>query len=224
MGSLIKLVKVWKSYRMGEISVDALRGADLIINKGDLVAIMGPSGSGKSTLINMIGCLDVPSKGNVFLEGQDISKLPESKLAQIRGQKIGFIFQQFNLIPNLTAKENVMLPMLFQGKSFEFRKKRAEELLDLVGLTDRSYHKPNELSGGEQQRVAIARSLINDPDVVLADEPTGNLDSKTGKHVMELLLKLHRDGKKTIIIVTHDKKLSTYAEKIVKILDGKVYK
>ena len=224
MKSLIKLVKVWKSYRIGKITVDALRGADLIINNGDLVAIMGPSGSGKSTLINMIGCLDVPSKGSVFLEGQDISKLSESRLAQIRGQKIGFIFQQFNLIPDLTAKENVMLPMLFQGKSFELRKKKAEELLELVGLTDRSNHKPNELSGGEQQRVAIARSLINDPDVVLADEPTGNLDSKTGKHVMGLLLKLHQHEKKTIIIVTHDKKLAMYAEKIVRILDGKVYK
>ena len=224
MKSLIKLIKVWKSYKIGEMTVDALRGADLIINKGDLVAIMGPSGSGKSTLINMVGCLDIPTKGKVFLEGQDISKLSESKLAQIRGQKIGFIFQQFNLIPNLTAKENVMLPMLFQGKDFETRLKRANELLELVGLTDRASHKPNELSGGEQQRVAIARALINNPDVVLADEPTGNLDSKTGKHVMELLLKLHKHEKKTIIIVTHDKNLAKYAKRIVRILDGKVYK
>ena len=224
MKSLIKLINVWKTYRIGEITVDALRGADLIINQGDLVAIMGPSGSGKSTLINMVGCLDIPTKGKVFLEGQDISKLSESRLAQIRGQKIGFIFQQFNLIPNLTAKENVMLPMLFQGESFDTRIARAEELLELIGLTDRADHKPTELSGGEQQRVAIARSLVNNPDVVLADEPTGNLDSKTGKHVMELLLKLHKHEKKTIIIVTHDKNLSKYAKRTVRILDGKVYK
>jgi len=224
MKSLIKLSGVWKSYTIGEFMVDALRGADLIINKGNWVCIMGPSGSGKSTLINMIGCLDIPTRGKVFLEGQDISKLSESKLAQIRGKKIGFIFQQFNLIPNLTAKENIMLPMLFQGANFETRKAKADKLLELVGLSDRSAHKPTELSGGEQQRVAIARSLINNPDVILADEPTGNLDSKTGKLVMELLLKLHKDEKKTIIMVTHDKKLAMYSEKIVKILDGKVYK
>ena len=224
MKSLIKLVGVWKTYRVGEVDVNALRGAEVTINKGDFVAIMGPSGSGKSTLVNMIGCLDVPTKGKVLLEGHDIAKYSESELAQVRGKKIGFIFQQFNLISNLTAKENIMLPMVFQEVNFEKRQERADELLKLVDLTDRASHKPTEMSGGEQQRVAVARSLVNDPDVILADEPTGNLDSKMGRQIIDLLLKLHRENKKTIIMVTHDNKLSKYAKHLIKILDGKVYK
>ena len=174
---------------------------------------MGPSGSGKSTAVNMIGCLDVPTKGRVMLEDHDISMLSESDLAQIRGKKIGFIFQQFNLVPTLTAAENVMLPMIFQGIPEDLRKKKASELLNLVELKERMHHRPSELSGGQQQRVAIARSLANNPEVILADEPTGNLDSKTGANVLDFLEKLHRDEKKTIVMVTHDVNLSRVAER-----------
>jgi putative ABC transport system ATP-binding protein len=222
MDSVIKLEDVWKIYRMGEVEVPALRGLNLDIRQGEFVAIMGPSGSGKSTAMNMIGCLDVPTRGSVFLEGQDISRLHESDLAQIRGRIIGFIFQTFNLMPGLTALENVMLPMTFQDVPRYEREKRAEELLNLMGLGDRLNHKPTELSGGQQQRVAIARSLANDPDVILADEPTGNLDSKTGEEVMEMLSDLHKEEKKVIIMVTHDLDISRYAERILHLRDGRI--
>ena len=199
----------------------ALRGMSLEIDEGDFVAIMGPSGSGKSTAVNMVGCLDIPSKGKIFLDGQDISTLSESDLAQIRGKKIGFIFQQFNLIPTLTALENVTLPMIFQGYSYEERVKVGKDLLTKVGLEERMNHRPTELSGGQQQRVAIARALSNDPQIILADEPTGNLDQKTGREIIDFLMSLHKSGK-TIIMVTHDQNLSEYAEKVKMLMDGKV--
>ncbi len=222
--SIIKLENVWKIYKMGHVEVNALQGLDLDVKNGEFVAIMGPSGSGKSTAVNMIGCLDVPTKGKIMLENHDISKLGESELAQIRGRKIGFIFQQFNLIPTLTALENIMLPMIFQGIGEEERIKKATKLLELVELGDRIGHKPTELSGGQQQRVAIARALSNNPDVILADEPTGNLDSKTGTNVLEFLQKLHKKEGKTIIMVTHDANLSKVAERIEFLKDGKILK
>ena len=222
--SVIKLENVWKIYKMGDVEVNALQGLNLDVKKGEFVAIMGPSGSGKSTAVNMIGCLDIPTKGKVMLEHHDISELTESKLAQIRGRKIGFIFQQFNLIPTLTALENVMLPMIFQGIDEKERINRASKLLELVDLGDRINHKPTELSGGQQQRVAIARALANNPEVILADEPTGNLDSKTGAIVLEFLRKLHEDESKTIIMVTHDQNLSKIAERTEFLKDGKIVK
>jgi len=222
--SIIKLENVWKTYKMGDVEVNALQGLNLNINEGEFVAIMGPSGSGKSTAVNMIGCLDVPTKGKITLEQHDISKLSESELAQIRGRKIGFIFQQFNLIPTMTALENVMLPMIFQGLNEEKRTERAIKLLELVELGDRINHKPTELSGGQQQRVAIARALANNPEVVIADEPTGNLDSKTGTNVLDFLQKLHKKENKTIVMVTHDANLSRVAERIEFLKDGIIVK
>ena len=220
---IIKLDNVWKIYQMGEVKVEALRGLSLEIKKGEFVAIMGPSGSGKSTAVNMIGCLDVPTKGHIYLDQHDISKLSESDLAQIRGKKIGFIFQQFNLLNTLSALENVALPMLFQNTDRETRLKTAKKLLEMVELGDRLNHKPNELSGGQQQRVAIARSLSNDPEVVLADEPTGNLDSKTGEIVIKFLEKLNKEGK-TIIMVSHDANVARHAQRIEHLKDGRVVK
>jgi putative ABC transport system ATP-binding protein len=221
---IIQLKDVHKIYDMGESKVHALDSLDLKIHKGEFVAIMGPSGSGKSTAMNLVGSLDIPTKGAIYLDNHNIADLHESDLAQIRGKKIGFIFQQFNLIPNLTAKENVMLPMLFQDVSFEEREKKAEQLLKLVELQDRMDHYPNQLSGGQQQRVAIARSLSNDPEVILADEPTGNLDTKTGEIVMEFLNKLNKEGK-TIIMVTHSPELAQkHAQIVYWIKDGKLEK
>ncbi|MCX6707680.1 MAG: ABC transporter ATP-binding protein [Candidatus Woesearchaeota archaeon] len=218
--TIIKLDNVWKIYKMGDVEVPALRGLNLEIKEGEFVAIMGPSGSGKSTSMNMVGCLDVPTKGNIYLDGKNISHMTESELAQIRGRKIGFIFQQFNLIQTLTAIENVALPMIFQNTTTEQRTKKSTELLEMVGLGDRMNHKPSEMSGGQQQRVAIARSLANDPDVVLADEPTGNLDSKTGDSVMDFLCNLHATKGKTIILVTHDEHVAQSAERIEYLKDG----
>ncbi|HII17160.1 TPA: ABC transporter ATP-binding protein [Candidatus Woesearchaeota archaeon] len=217
---MIKLQDVWKTYRMGEVEVHASRGLNLEIKKGEFVSIMGPSGSGKSTCVNMIGCLDIPTKGNIYLQGKDIAHLEESDLAQIRGRTIGFVFQQFNLLPTLTAVENVALPMLFQGTPKSERSKRAEELLTMVGLQDRMYHRPTELSGGQQQRVAIARSLANDPEVILADEPTGNLDSKTAVSILEFFTSLHEEHGKTIILVTHDENVAKNADRIAYLRDG----
>ena len=224
MVEIIKLENVAKHYEMGDNVVKALDGVDISISKGDFVAIMGPSGSGKSTGMNLTGSLDLPTFGKVYLEGQDISELTESEVAQVRGKTIGFIFQSFNLIPNLTAKENIMLPMMFQGLDKESREDKAEEVLELVDLGDRMDHYPNQLSGGQQQRVAIARALANDPEVILADEPTGNLDTKTGEKVMNFLGKLNKEGK-TIIIVTHDASLAEkHAKKIYWLKDGVVDK
>ena len=221
---LIRLKTVSKHYHMGDTIVKALNDIELKIYEGEFVAIMGPSGSGKSTAMNLVGSLDVPTKGTIYLDGTDISELSESDLAQIRGKKIGFIFQSFNLIPNLTAKENVSLPMMFQGTDIEDREAKAEELLKLVDLRDRMDHYPNQLSGGQMQRVAIARSLANDPEVILADEPTGNLDTKTGEMVMEFLQKLSKEGK-TVIMVTHEPELAEeYADIIYWLRDGEVEK
>ncbi|MCH7567802.1 MAG: ABC transporter ATP-binding protein [Nanoarchaeota archaeon] len=221
---MIKLKNVAKHYYMGDDVVKALDGVDISIEKGSFVAIMGPSGSGKSTGMNLIGSLDLPTSGEIYLDEHDISHLTESELAQIRGKKIGFIFQSFNLIPNLTAKENIMLPMLFQGLEKNERESRAEELLGLVDLKDRINHYPNQLSGGQQQRVAIARALANDPEVILADEPTGNLDTKTGENVLQFLENLNKKGK-TIVMVTHDSKLAEkHAQKIYWLKDGKIEK
>jgi putative ABC transport system ATP-binding protein len=222
--TILDLKNVWKVYKMGDVEVTALSGLDLTVKRGEFLSIMGPSGSGKSTAMNMIGCLDVPTKGSITLECKDISTMSESDLAQIRGRKIGFIFQQFNLISTLTALENVTLPMIFQGISREQRFEKAKKLLEMVDLGDRMYHKPNELSGGQQQRVAIARSLANDPEVILADEPTGNLDSKTGSTVMDFLRKLHESEGKTIIMVTHDEDVAKNADRIEYLKDGKIVK
>jgi putative ABC transport system ATP-binding protein len=221
---VIKLENVWKVYKMGEVEVPALRGLNLEVKRGEFLAVMGASGSGKSTAMNMIGCLDVPTKGKIFLENHNIAHLSESDLAQIRGRLIGFIFQQFNLIPTLSALENVSLPMIFQNISRQERIERATKLLEMVDLGDRITHKPNELSGGQQQRVAIARSLINNPEVVLADEPTGNLDSKTGKSVIGFLRDLHKKEGKTIVMVTHDKNIANHAERREYLKDGQIVK
>jgi putative ABC transport system ATP-binding protein len=222
--TIIKLDNVRKIYKMGDVEVHALRGLNLEVKEGEFVAIMGPSGSGKSTAVNMVGCLDIPTKGKILLEGQDISQLGESNLAQIRGKTIGFIFQQFNLISTLTAVENVTLPMIFQSTNRADRIKRAEDLLTKVGLGERMYHRPTEMSGGQQQRVAIARALANNPDVILADEPTGNLDSKTSKTVMDFLCMLHSQEGKTIIMVTHDPQMAACAERVEHLKDGAILK
>jgi putative ABC transport system ATP-binding protein len=220
--ALIKLENVWRRYKLGETSLTILKGVNLEIAPGTFATIMGPSGSGKSTLMYMLGLLDTPSEGKIYLDGQNTSNFSEDKLAVVRGKKIGFIFQQFNLLQNLTALENVMLPMIFQGISEEHRKEKATKLLESVNLGDRINHKPTEMSGGEQQRIAIARSLVNDPEILIADEPTGNLDSTTGKMVMEILTKLHREQKKTIVVVTHDPNIAQYSQNIIHIQDGQI--
>jgi len=218
---MIYLKNVHKVYPMGEVNVPALRGIDLTIRPGEFVAIMGPSGSGKSTLMHLLGCLDLPSDGIIQLDGHDVTKLDEDTVAQIRGKKIGFVFQTFNLIPTLTALENVELPLFFQGVPRAERRARAIELLRKVGLEGRAHHKPAQLSGGERQRVAIARALANDPEIILADEPTGNLDSESGQAILDLLAQLHREGK-TIILVTHNPEAAAYAQRIVRIKDGRL--
>lgn len=218
---MIYLKNAQKVYPMGEVSVPALRGIDLTIQPGEFVAIMGPSGSGKSTLMHLLGCLDLPDDGMVQLDGHDVTKLDEDTLAQIRGKKIGFVFQTFNLIPTLTALENVELPLFFQGVSRAERRVRAAELLGKVGLDGRMHHKPSQLSGGERQRVAIARALANNPEIILADEPTGNLDSESGEAILDLLAQLHREGK-TIILVTHNPEAAAYTQRILHIRDGRL--
>lgn len=215
----IKLENVQKSYHVGKLNLRVLKGIDLEIEDGEYVILLGPSGSGKSTLLNIMSCLDVPTKGKVFLDGEDVSTLNEDQLAKVRGKKIGFVFQQFNLLHHLTAKGNVTLPAVFQKESEEQRNKKAMELLDSVGLGDRSDHTPAELSGGEKQRVAIARSLINNPEIIVADEPTGSVDSKTGERIMSIFDDLNKDGK-TIIIVTHDLNLTKHASRVIRIKDG----
>ncbi len=222
--ALMELAEVEKYYQWGETLVKAIDGISITIEPGDFIAIMGQSGSGKSTAMNLLGSLDQPTKGAVYLDRQNLQELDESQLAQIRGKKIGFIFQSFNLISNLTAKENVMLPLLFQGIDSDERELRAVELLNLVGLGGRLNHYPQQLSGGQQQRVAIARALANDPEVLLADEPTGNLDTNTGNKILEFLQQLNQKGK-TIIMVTHDQQLAEkYAKKIYWMKDGKIQK
>jgi putative ABC transport system ATP-binding protein len=220
---VVKLENVWKTYHLGEETLNALKDVSIEIRKGDFFAIQGPSGSGKSTAMHIIGALDVPDKGAVYIGGTNVHTLSEDGLAKLRGKMIGFVFQQFNLISTMTALENVMLPMIFQGFGFEERKARATELLGQVGLLERKDHRPNELSGGQQQRVAVARALANDPEIILADEPTGNLDSAMGKKVFELLHELNAKGK-TVIFITHDDKLADQAQNAAYIKDGQIVK
>ncbi|KYK25040.1 ABC transporter ATP-binding protein [Euryarchaeota archaeon SM23-78] len=219
---LVVLKDVWKIYQMGEVKVPALRGITLNINKGDFVAIIGASGSGKSTMMNLVGCLDMPTKGKIFLKSRDISKLKESDLASLRGITIGFIFQLYNLIPTMDAFSNVLLPLELQEIPDRIAVQRAREVLNLVGLGDKMNNLPTQLSGGEQQRVSIARSLVGDPEIILADEITGALDSVTGKEIMQILYKLWKEKGKTILLVTHDLKLALYAHTLVELKDGKI--
>ncbi len=223
MNSIIQLDNVWKKYDMGDEPLIVLKEIDLSIKKGEFIAITGPSGSGKSTMLNIVGALDKPSFGEVYLDGKDISLMSESDLAVLRGKTIGFIFQQFNLLRNLTALQNVMLPMEAMDMPENLARERAENLLTQLGLGERLHHKPGQLSGGQQQRVAIARSLSNDPEIILADEPTGNLDSTTGRFVMDFLGRMHKQGK-TVILITHDLDLVSYARRVVHIKDGKIEK
>jgi putative ABC transport system ATP-binding protein len=222
MELILKLENVWKIYQMGKLELAALKNVSLEIPPGDFVAVMGPSGSGKSTLLNMLGCLDFPTRGKIFLKNKDISSLSQDQLSQLRGRTIGFIFQEFNLLPNLNALENVMLPMIFQKVPFLERDKKAREILNSVGLGSRMLHQQAELSGGERQRVAIARAFANDPELVIADEPTGNLDSKTGKMIMELIRDFQQKKGKTVIVVTHDPEVASYSKKIINIKDGEI--
>ena len=222
--AVVELIDVTKTYRLGEILVEALRGVNMRASKGEIVAIMGPSGSGKSTILNLIGALDRPTSGKVIIAGKDISKMSENKLGEIRRDSLGYIFQFYNLIPVLTAYENVELPMLIAGVSGEKRAARAHELLELVGLADRAHHRPDELSGGEQQRVAVARALSKRPPLVLADEPTGDLDSKSGMQVMTILKDLAKKELSTVVMVTHDHQMASLADRILEIRDGKIMK
>ena len=216
---IVRLEGVTKVYRMGKVEVQALRGVNLSVKRGEFIAILGPSGSGKSTLLNMIGCLDKPTSGKVFIDGKDTSRLSENELAALRREKIGFVFQQFNLIHTLNALENVALPMLFAGIRRAERMKRARELLEKVGLSHRIYHKPMELSGGEQQRVAIARDLANNPEIIVADEPTGNVDTDAGNAIMEIFEQLNEE-RRTIILVTHDFDIAAHAHRKLRMKDG----
>ncbi len=224
---LIEVKDVWKIYEMekdeGEESakVAALRGLNVTVNKGEFLVIMGPSGSGKSTAMNMVGCLDKPTRGQIILDGENIAHMSEGRLAKIRGRKIGFVFQKFNLINSLDATENVALPLVFQGVAENVRTERAKKLLEMVRLGHRLHHRPSQMSGGEQQRVAIARALANDPEIILADEPTGNLDSKTGTEIMTMLRELHEKENKTIVIITHDVRIKLDHERVVYLKDGK---
>ena len=219
---MIQTENLSKVYQMGDNEVRALDGASFTIEKGEMVAIMGPSGSGKSTLMSIIGCLDVPSGGKYMLDGVSVENMDESKLAEIRGQKIGFVFQQFNLLARTSALENVMMPLTYAGVSGKERQNRALKALDRVGLSERTHHAPNELSGGQQQRVAIARALVNEPAILLADEPTGALDSKTGVEIMELFQSLHNDHEQTVILVTHDAYVARHTDRIIKLSDGQI--
>ena len=220
-GALVRLVDVHKIYQMGMTTVPALVGVRLSFEEGDFVAIMGPSGSGKSTMLNLLGCLDRPTSGRYFLKGQNVGEMDDNSLSDLRLRELGFIFQSFNLIPQLTVRENIELPLYYLGWDPNRSHKRAVELAELVGLGDRLGHRPMELSGGQQQRVAIARSLANDPSVLLADEPTGNLDSVTGQQIMDLLVKLNRNGK-TIVIVTHEPDIAAFATHCLHMLDGRI--
>ena len=220
-GGIIHLENIRKSYFMGKHELEVLKGISLDIFKNEYVALMGPSGSGKSTLMNIIGCLDTPTGGKYILNEKDVSEMKDNDLAEIRNKEIGFVFQQFNLLPRLTALENVALPLVYAGMGRKLRNEKAMHVLELVNLTDRSHHKPNELSGGQGQRVAIARALVNDPSIILADEPTGNLDSKTSYEIMDIFEKIHTGGN-TIVLVTHETDIANHARRIVRLRDGAV--
>lgn len=220
----IKISNVIKHFRLGDVVVEALRGVSVEVERGEFVAIIGPSGSGKSTLMHIIGALDSPTAGKYLLDGEDVSFLSEKDRARIRNEKIGFVFQTFNLLPRYTAAKNVELPLLYGGVSEKKRKERVLSLMEKVGLSDRLEHSPNELSGGQKQRVAIARALANDPEIILADEPTGNLDTKTGNDILEVLLDLNRNDNVTMIIVTHDPEIAAYADRVITLRDGEVEK
>lgn len=218
-GGIIHLEEIRKHYIMGKQQLQVLKGISLDINKNEYVALMGPSGSGKSTLMNIIGCLDTATAGKYILNGQDVSKMEDNALAEVRNKEIGFVFQQFNLLPRLTALENVALPLIYAGMSKKMRNEKAMHVLDLVSLTDRSHHKPNELSGGQSQRVAIARALVNDPSIILADEPTGNLDSVTSYEIMDIFEKIHSEGN-TVVLVTHEEDIANHARRVIRLRDG----
>ena len=217
-----KVTNATRTYKIGEVETKALRGVDLSINDGEFTALVGPSGSGKSTLMSIVGCLDVPSSGSYILDGISVENMDETKLAEIRGKKIGFVFQQFNLLARTSALENVMLPLTYSGVSGKERSERACKALERVGLAERTHHAPNELSGGQQQRVAIARALVNEPAILLADEPTGALDSKTGVEIMGLFQSLYKDHGQTVILVTHDSYVARHANRIIRLSDGKI--
>ncbi len=219
---VVQAVDLTKVYRMGELEVQALRGLSLEIQRGETVAIMGPSGSGKSTLMNILGCLDRPSEGDYYMDGENVAQMGDDQLAQVRNRKVGFIFQSFNLLPRASALANVELPLRYSAVRASERRRKAKEALTMVGLGDRMDHRPSELSGGQQQRVAIARALINDPSIIMADEPTGNLDSKTGDEIMDLLLRLNRERGGTLIMVTHDPDVAGRTGRTIRIRDGKV--
>ena len=216
---LIDVKDLKKTYLLGDIEVPAVRGINMSIGQNEYVAIMGPSGSGKSTLMNIIGCLDVPSEGSYVLDSKDVSKMNDDELAEIRNRKIGFVFQTFNLLPRADALHNVELPLIYSGAARANRRKKAEQALEKVGLSDRMHHKPSELSGGQRQRVAIARALVNDPAIILADEPTGNLDSNTGEEIMEIFEQLHSGGN-TIILITHEEYISNHSQRVIRLRDG----
>ncbi|RQW06465.1 ABC transporter ATP-binding protein [candidate division KSB1 bacterium] len=218
---LIELQSIEKIYEIGTVKVPALKGINVTVDKNEYVAIMGPSGSGKSTLMNIVGCLDTPSNGTYMLNDNNVSDMSDDELAEIRNREIGFVFQTFNLLPRASALHNVELPLIYNGTPATKRRKQAEEALDRVGLGDRMHHKPNELSGGQRQRVAIARALVNDPSIILADEPTGNLDSRTGEEIMEIFEDLH-DGGNTIILVTHEEYIAEHSDRIIRLRDGLV--
>ena len=222
MPEIISLERIRKDYVLEKVVIPALKEISLTIHKNEYVALMGPSGSGKSTLMNIIGALDTPSSGKYYLNGNDVSIMTDNELAVIRNKEIGFVFQTFNLMPRMTALENVALPLIYAGKSKSYRDEKAIEMLNAVSLSDRMDHKPNELSGGQKQRVAIARALVNNPSIILADEPTGNLDSKTSIEIMGIFDQIHREGN-TVIIVTHEEDISLYAHRIVRLRDGLVY-
>lgn len=219
MEPILHLENIDKSYYLGKQELKVLKGISLDIFKNEYVALMGPSGSGKSTLMNILGCLDSATSGTYILNGKDVSKMPDNDLAEVRNKEIGFVFQQFNLLPRLTAAENVALPLVYNGTSKKRRIDQALEMLNRVGLADRSHHKPNELSGGQGQRVAIARALVNTPSIILADEPTGNLDSKTSAEIMQIFGKIHNEGN-TVILVTHEENIAHYAHRVIRLKDG----
>jgi len=218
---IIRLENIVKNYKIGTVIVEALRSVSLLIRKNEFVAIMGPSGSGKSTLMNVLGCLDTPTSGSYFLNGENVSRLDDNSLAEIRNKQIGFVFQTFNLLPRSTALENVMLPLIYSGITKHKRIERATRMLEEVKLADRIAHKPNELSGGQRQRVSMARALVNNPAIILADEPTGNLDSKTSREILSLLEDIHKMGN-TVIVVTHEEEIAHHAHRIIRLMDGEV--